>query len=258
MIARYAGVVLDLDGVCCRGDRAIPGAAEAIAQLRAAGVGVAFATNNTTQTPERVAETLLGVGLPVKPEEIVSSATAAAALVQPGTRCLVVGMTGLRAALAERGCSLVDDPGDAQAVVVGLDRNLTYDHLVRGTRALLAGARFIASNTDRSFPVADGITPGAGAIVAALATASARQPEVAGKPQPAMFEAAAARLPEGPKLMVGDRVETDIAGAAALGWDTALVLTGVTDAHQARTADPTPTYLAPDLAALVALPARAS
>lgn len=247
----YAGVVIDLDGVCYVGSRPIDGSCEAAAALRAAGVGVVFATNNATRTPQQAADKLRTLGFQADPGEIVTSAVAAADLLEPGTRCLVIGMEGLREALRARGCVLVDDPAEAEAVVTGLDRDLTYETLVRGTRALLGGARFIASNADATFPAEDGIAPGAGTILAALETAAGRRAEVAGKPQPALYEAAAARLPDGSTLMIGDRVETDIAGAHALGWDTALVLTGVTDQHGAQSADPAPTYVAASLATLV-------
>lgn len=248
---RYAGVVVDLDGVCYLGEEPIPGSAAAVARLRAAGVGVAFATNNATHTPERYAATLSSLGFDARPEDVVTSAVAAAGLLEPGTRCLVVGADGLRTAARERGCVLVDDPAQAQAVLVGLDRQITYERLKAGTRALLAGARFVASNVDGTYPDADGLSPGAGAIVAALERASGLVPEVAGKPEPALFRSAATRLPEGPLLMIGDRPDTDLAGAAALGWDTALVLSGVTSAEDAERLDSPPTYVADDLAALV-------
>ncbi|HSK89752.1 MAG TPA: HAD-IIA family hydrolase [Euzebyales bacterium] len=249
--ARYAGVVIDLDGVCYRGSAPVSGSPEAVARLRSAGVGVAFATNNATRTRERSAEKLTRLGFTADPDEIVTSAVAAADLIEPGTRCMVIGGEGLREAVRARGCALVDDPAQTQVVVTGLARDLDYDQLTRATRALISGARFVASNADGSFPDADGISPGAGAVMAALEKASGVRAEVAGKPQPALFEAAAARLPDGPLLMIGDRLETDIAGAAALGWDTGLVLTGVTDADAAAHADPAPTYVAADLAHLV-------
>jgi 4-nitrophenyl phosphatase len=249
--ARYSGVVIDLDGVCYRGDAPIAGSREAVDALRDTGIGVIFATNNATRTPEQSAEKLRGLGFEVAPDQIMTSAIAAADLIEPGARCMVIGMHGLRSAVAARGCELVDDPADTDVVVTGLDSELTYDKLVRGTRALLAGARFIASNADRSFPAADGISPGAGVIMVALETATGRSAQVAGKPQATLFESAAARLPDGDVLMIGDKVETDIAGAAALGWDTGLVLTGVTSRAAAQDADPTPTYVADDLAALV-------
>lgn len=247
----YAGVVVDLDGVCYRGDTAIAGSADAVVRLRDAGVGVAFATNNATRTQQQGAEKLRALGFAAEPDDIVTSAVAAADLITQGSRCLVVGMEGLRAAVVARECHVVAGPDDVDVVVTGLDVDITYDTLRRATRALLAGARFVASNADASFPAVDGISPGAGALLAALECASDRTAELAGKPRPALFESAAARLPAGPVLMVGDRLETDIAGAAALGWDTALVLTGVSDAAQARAVDSYPTYIAEDLADLV-------
>lgn len=247
----YAGVVIDIDGVCYRGDTVIPGSLDAVDALRRSGVAIAYATNNATRTPQQAADKLGSFGFEAAPEEIVTSAVAAADLIEPGARCMVIGMEGLRRAVLSRGCEIVDDPALTDVVVTGLDRDFDYDKLVRGTRALLAGARFIASNADHSFPEADGIAPGAGALLAALETASGRTAEVAGKPEAVLFEAAAARLPEGPKLMIGDKYDTDIAGAARLGWDTALVLTGVTDRQQADAASPPPTYIADDLAELV-------
>lgn len=249
--AAYSGVVIDLDGVCYLGDEPIDGASDAVAELRAAGIGVAFATNNATRTPEQTADKLRSLGFEADADEVVSSAVAAAEMIEPGTRCFVIGMRGLRDALRARGCEVVDDPDEAEAVVTGLDRELTYDKLVAGTRALVAGARFVASNTDSSFPSPDGIKPGAGVIVAALETATGRSAEVAGKPASGLFTAAAERLPDGDLLMIGDRIGTDLTGADALGWDTALVLTGVTERADVEDADIEPTYVADDLASLV-------
>jgi HAD superfamily hydrolase (TIGR01450 family) len=248
---RYVGVVIDLDGVCYREDDPIPGSREAVAKLRAAGVGVVFATNNATRTPQETAQKLRALDFEADDDEIVTAAVAAADMIAPGTRCLVIGMEGLREAVRSRGCELVDDPAVAEVVVTGLDKELTYDKLVTGTRALLAGARFIASNADHSFPAADGISPGAGVVVAALETATRRTAEVAGKPNAALYRAAASKLPDGDVLMIGDKLETDIAGAAALGWDTALVLTGVSERSEVDDANPAPTWVADDLAGLV-------
>lgn len=248
----YAGVAFDIDGVLARGEDPVPGAAGAVLRLRAAGTGVAFVTNNATRTPDQVAGLLRAVGVDASVSEVVTSPVVAAAMLAPGTRVLVIGMEGLRVPLADRGCVEVVDPAEADAVVVGLDRDLTYDALRRATLALRAGARFVATNRDATFPAADGLWPGAGAIVAALVTAGDREPEVAGKPHAPMFRAAAAALPGGRLLMVGDRVDTDIAGAAALGWDTALVLTGVTTPSAAAATTPPPTYVADSAGTLIA------
>ncbi len=251
MLGRYAGLVLDLDGVVVRGTRPIPGVPQAIETVRALGAGVAFVTNNATRTPEQVVALLADAGVRAALGEVVTSSMALADLVEPGTRCLAIGMEGLRAALRERGCIEVREPDEADVVAVGLDRTFSYDDLRRATRALRAGARFLATNTDRTYPAPDGLEPGAGAIVAALVAASDRQPEVAGKPHPPLYRTAAAHLGPGPLLMIGDRLDTDIAGAAALGWDTALVLTGVSTAQEAARFDPRPTLIAESLPALV-------
>ncbi|MGI8575984.1 MAG: HAD-IIA family hydrolase [Egibacteraceae bacterium] len=250
MAERYVGVVLDLDGVCYLGDEPIAGAPGAVAALRDAGLGVVFASNNSTRTPATMAERLSQMGIPADEDEIVSSALAGAELLEPGTVCLVVGMEGLHAALEARGCDITDDPDEAEALVVGLDKELTYETLARAAVALQRGARFVATNDDRSFPVADGVWPGTGAILAALTATTGLEPETAGKPHATLFEAAARRLPDGPLLMVGDRVETDLVGAADCGWDTLLLLSGVTTADDIERDDPPSTYLLDSLADL--------
>ncbi len=252
---RYAGVVLDIDGVLVRGAEPIPGSAGAVERLIAAGVGIAFATNNAARTPEQVAAALRAAEVPATAEFVVTSAMAAAGMLTPGTRCLIIGMEGLRQALDRRGCVEIRAPGDAEAVVVGLDTDLRWDDLRRATLALAAGARFLGTNGDVTFPGPDGLWPGNGAVLAALTAATGRSPELAGKPHAPLLLAAADRLPppEGGQrlLMVGDRHETDIVGAAALGWDTALVLSGVATAEDERVWTPPPTYVAPTLAALL-------
>ncbi len=251
IVDRYAGVVFDVDGVLLRLHQPIDGAAESLAALRQRGIAVAFVTNNASRTSAQVADALEAAGIAADAEQVTTSSTAAAQLLKPGTRCLVIGMDGLRTALADRGCPTVTEPDGADAVVVGLQTDLTWDDLRRATLALARGARFLGTNADRSYPAPEGPWPGNGAILAALATASGRQPEIAGKPSPALFRAAAERLPAGPLLMVGDRPETDLDGAAALGWDTALVLTGVTPATEADAVRPRPTWVLQDLRALL-------
>jgi HAD superfamily hydrolase (TIGR01450 family) len=251
---RYAGIVCDIDGVVLHLDEAIPGAAEAIAALRQRGLGIGFVTNNATRTRAGVVETLRAAGVQAFPDEVVTSSMAAAALIEPGTRCLVIGMEGLVQPLRERGCVLVRDPGEAEAVVVGWDRELVWDDLRRATLALAGGARFVATNTDASYATKAGPWPGNGAVIAALRVASGREPEIAGKPEPALFRAVMAHLGDGPLLMVGDRPDTDLAGAHALGWDTALVLTGVTARSAVDRVSPRPTWVLDDLRGLLRPP----
>lgn len=247
VLSSYEGIVFDLDGVVYVGGetgiRALPGAAKAIATAREAGLSVAFMTNNASRTPDDVVGELAGLNIPARAEEVVTSGQAAAELLAPGSRCLVVGSDGLRSVLREHDCVLVDEPETAEVVVVGFTQNLVWDDLRRATLALAGGARFVGTNADVAFPSAEGLWPGNGAILAALEAASGREPEIAGKPQAPMFEAAAARLGAQRLLMVGDRAETDIVGAQAAGWDTALVLTGVSGREQAQALDPPPTYV---------------
>lgn len=247
---RYVGVLLDLDGVCYRGSDPIPGAADAVAHLRAAGLGIRFVTNNATRTPEAAVGHLGSVGIDASVDEIMSSPQATAALLEPGTRCLVIGMDGLRAALAQRGCVLSDDPATVDAVVVGMDTELTWAKLCAATIALDRGARFIGTNGDVSFPSSEGLWPGNGAVLAALSTATGRDPEVVGKPHAPLLQRAAASLPDGGVVMVGDRIDTDIVGAQALGWDTMLVLSGISTAAEADAMQLPPTWLADSLAVI--------
>nr|MBA2529675.1 HAD-IIA family hydrolase [Euzebyales bacterium] len=259
MIAdRYTGVVLDVDGVLVRLQEPIDGAAETVAALRRRGLGLAFVTNNASRTPQQVAGLLTAAGITAEPGEVVTSSLAAAGLLEPRTRCRVIGMDGLRTALADRGCTETDDPVKADAVVVGLQVDMTWDDLRRATLALARGARFIGTNADPTYPAPEGPWPGNGATLAALTAASGRTPEIAGKPAAALFRVAARRLPPGRLLMVGDRPETDLVGAAALGWDTALVLTGVTGAGGAGAVTPRPTWVLASLTELLQPPPSAA
>lgn len=233
-----------------RGTTAVPGAPAAVTRLRRL-TAVAIATNNASRTPDEVVGVLRGAGVDASADEIATSSQAAAALIGVGCCCLVVGTEALRQALVEGGSTVVEDPDEADVVVVGMDPAVDYDKLRRATRALRAGARFVATNTDATFPGPDGLWPGNGAIVAALATASDREPEVAGKPHPPLYRTARSHFGEGPVLMVGDRLETDVAGALDLGWDAALVLTGVVQHWPVEGSVTTPTFVADSLAALV-------
>jgi glycerol-1-phosphatase len=233
LAARYRAIVLDLDGVVYLGDQVIPGAAEALAGVRELSVAVGFVTNNSFRRPEDVAEKLLALGVKAAAEEVFTSAQATVRLLGgalDGAEVLVIGGAGLRTALEAAGARLLDpaDWRDADLVAVGIDPELTYGQLAAACLAIRAGAAFVGSNPDPTMPTPHGLVPGNGSVLALLETATGVRPRVAGKPEPALFETAAAALGSGPLLMVGDRSDTDLEGAARLGWDTALVLTGAT------------------------------
>lgn len=251
------GWVLDLDGVVRLGPRAVPGAAQAVDRLLAAGEDVLFVTNSAYRSVADVEAELGAHGIDAH-GRVLTSAVAAASLVAPGERVLCCGGPGLRTELLARGALLVPGPGPGDeeaegrpvdAVVVGYDPAFDYAALTRAMRAIRAGARFVATNRDATYPTDEGLLPGNGAIVAAIETASGVAPEVAGKPHPPMLGLVRDRLgPDG--TLVGDRPDTDGAFARALGYRFALVLTGVTSAADLPV-DPEPALVAPDLAAVV-------
>lgn len=239
---------LDLDGVIWLAGEAIPGAVEAVARLREAREPLAFVTNNSFRRRAEVADALARIGIDPG-DDVITSAMAAATLVEPGETVLACAGPGAVEALVERGVTVVDD-GDADAVVVGLDPAFDYDRMAVASRAVRNGARLIATNDDSSYPTPQGLLPGCGAIVASIATASGVQPVVAGKPHGPMAALVRDRLGE-EGLVVGDRRDTDGAFAHALGWAFALVLTGVTTPERAGAAR-SDESVAPDLGAVVA------
>ena len=239
---------IDLDGVVWRGTETVPGAPEAVALLREQGAAVAFVTNSAVRTPAEVGEKLARHGIPDAADLVVTSAMAAAGLVEPEERVVVVGSNGLLGAVSERGAEVVPE-GPADAVVIGLTHDLHYDDLTRAMTAIRSGARFVATNDDATFPDAGRLLPGNGAIVAAVATASGVDPRIAGKPHDPIAVMVRHRLgDEG--VMVGDRPETDGLFASALGYRFGLVLTGVTAADDLPV-HPEPDLVEPDLLALV-------
>jgi 4-nitrophenyl phosphatase len=253
------GLLIDLDGVVYTGRQAIPGAAEFLGQARRRGMPFLLVTNNSTAPPEQVAERLAGMGIQVRPEEILTSAQAAMAYVRAHSdgraRVLVVGETGLRRAAEGEGLDVCADGADW--VVAGLDRSFDYQKLARATRAIRGGARFVASNADALLPIEGGeVLPGAGSIVAAIRAATGIAPVVVGKPEGAMFEAGVRKLgglEPGEVAMIGDRLDTDIDGGHAAGLQTILVLTGVTTRAVLESATVQPDAVADDLASVAGL-----
>lgn len=224
-------VICDLDGVIYRGDQAVPGSPDALRRLRSAGVRVVFVTNNATRTPEASATKIERVtGVEVDPEEVCTSAVASASvLTERDSPVLVVGEEGICDAISAVGLEMTDDAGKARSVVVGLYRDIGYQDIADAADAVRSGARFIATNTDPTFPTADGVKPGAGAIVAAIATVAGSEPEVCGKPHAPMRALIRARGVDD-AWVIGDRAETDIALAIhERDWRSILVLSGVTD-----------------------------
>ena len=236
---------LDLDGVIWLGDQPVAGSADAVARLRAAGEAVVFVTNNSSEPVGFVEAKLARHGIPAA-GDVLTSAMAAAALVDPGEVALVCAGPGVDEALAARGVRTVRE-GKADVVVVGFHRDFDYGRMVAASAAVRGGARLLATNDDATYPTPDGLIPGGGAILAAVSTASGVVPEVAGKPNPPMADLLRARV-GGDGVMVGDRPDTDGRFAVALGYRFGLVLSGVTTALPVV---PTPDLVADDLAELV-------
>ncbi len=252
----YDAFLFDLDGVLYRGAEPVPHAAAALAKLRELGKGIAFVTNNSAATPRAVAERLRSVGVDAETDEVETSAlTTAAVLGGRGAReAFVVGGAGLVEALTSVGIDVLDgEPTEVDVVVVGWDQSADYDVLRIASVLVQRGASLVATNPDGSFPAADGMRwPGAGALLAAVETTTGVRGEVIGKPFPPLLEAALRRAGGGRPLLVGDRLDTDIAGAAGLGWHSMLVLTGISSSADAEASHVRPTYVAPDLRSLFA------
>jgi HAD superfamily hydrolase (TIGR01450 family) len=224
-------VVVDLDGVIWLAEEPIEGGARAVELLRRTGRRVVFLTNNSFPSKADLVAKLGRAGIDCPPEDVISSAEAAAGLLRAGSRALVVGGPGVVEALAGAGVESVPAssraPGDLEAVVVGFDPHFDFRRLATASAAVRGGARFVATNEDATYPTPDGAIPGAGSLVAAVATAAGAMPEVAGKPHDPVVGLLKDRVGR-VDLVVGDRPSTDGALALRLGARYGLVLTGVT------------------------------
>ncbi len=243
--------ILDLDGVVWLGDDVIPGVPGAVERLREAGHGVLFLTNNSSRRIDYLVEKFQGMGIEVDAEEIVTSAQAAASMLEPGSTALVCASDGVREALAARGVEAVDS-GPADAVVVGFHTEFDYSRLNAAYQTIRGGARLIGTNADTTYPTPDGPIPGGGALLASVAAAAGVEPEVAGKPYQPMADAVRQRIGDAADhgVLVGDRPDTDGLMAGRLGLPFALVFTGVTSPDDTPF-DPEPAMTAPDLPTLV-------
>lgn len=257
LVEVYDTAMFDLDGVIYLSGEPVAGSSQHVAQAAQAGMTLAFVTNNASRPPSEVAERLRRIGVTCRPEDVVTSAQAAARLVATrvpaGSRVLVVGGRGLRAALAEHDLVAVsameDDPA---AVVQGFDPDVGWRLLAEGTIAVRAGLPWIASNLDTTVPSVRGHVPGNGLLVDVIASATGKRPVVAGKPEPPLFKETLLRVGGERPLVVGDRLDTDIEGAVRCDADSILVMTGVTDVTVLAAAAPgqRPSFVADDLAGL--------
>jgi glycerol 3-phosphatase-2 len=258
LVARYDQLILDLDGCVWVGDDPTPGAVEAVERLRGAGKRVAFVTNDPRRSSEEYVTKLWGIGVQASLADVVTVGGAMQHLLaatHAGSTAFVIGTEAMLRHVSDAGLRVLngtDLAAKAQVVVVAGTNSLTYDDLRCATLAVRRGADFLATGRDPTYPMPDGLWPGQGAIVAAVEYASARTATIVGKPEPQLFLTAIERLGEGRTLVVGDRLDTDVAAAAKASVDAALVLTGATTADEAAAAaEPRPVAVAPTLADLV-------
>lgn len=254
-------LILDMDGVIWRADTPIGNLAEIFARIEARGLKYVFATNNGTKTPEQYVERLAEFGVHVQPSQVVTSALGVAFMLTAsrkypkGTKIFMIGEDGIRVALEVKGFEVlsVTDAPAAEVVVVGIDRGVTFDKMLEATLLVRSGVPFYATNPDKTFPTPRGEIPGAGAWLSVITTATDIDPIIAGKPFPYMMELSLEIL--GTKkeetLVVGDRLETDIAAGQAVGCPTALVLSGVSTKEQAELWAPKIDIIANDLSTLI-------
>jgi 4-nitrophenyl phosphatase len=249
------GFILDMDGVLYRGTTPIDGVPAFLESLRAAGVACTMATNNATMSAAQYVTKLAGMGITVDEATIVTSSKATTTYLHAkyprGTTIYVVGMAALKDAIFGDGY-FTPAERDAQLVVSGADFELTYASLRTACLAIRAGADYIATNADVTFPSEDGLVPGSGAIVAALSASTSIEPLVIGKPSPAMVEACMQimGLDDTTTVMLGDRLDTDILAGQRAGVHTIMVLTGVSSVAEAQSTGIVPDVIVPTLAPL--------
>jgi glycerol-1-phosphatase len=261
LLSNYDNVVLDLDGCIWVGDVAVPGAAEAVGELRAAGKSLAFVTNDSRRSPEEYVRKLWSLGLRASLEEVVTAGGAIQHVLADrpdGRGTFVIGSAAIFRHVSDSGQRVLNGTSraaQADVVVVAGHNELRYAELRDATLAIRGGAEMIATDRDATFPGEGGLWPGTGAIVAALEYATGRSAWIVGKPEPQIFRTALDRLGPGRSLVVGDRLDADLGGAAAAGLDAAIVLTGVATRSEAGEAnEPRPVAIAEDLPSLLLAP----
>jgi glycerol-1-phosphatase len=257
LAARYDQFIIDLDGCVWIGDEPTPHAVEALEELRAADKRVAFATNDPRSATEDYVTRLWKLGLKASLRDVVTVGGAVQHLLaetRAGRTAFVIGTPALRRHVADAGLRVLngtDLASRAEVVVVAGTEDLVYDDLRQATLAVRRGADFVATGRDPTYPQPDGLWPGTGAILAAVEYATGKTAEVVGKPQPQLLKTALDRLGDGNTLVVGDRVDTDLAAAAAAQLDAALVLTGEATRADVDGFEPKPVAIGETLAALL-------
>ncbi|MEF8819292.1 MAG: HAD-IIA family hydrolase [Haloferacaceae archaeon] len=256
------GVVLDVDGTVLRGSSLVPGARAGLDALAAADTRRLFVSNNPTKAPDAYAERLRAAGVDADADGVVTSGTTTVAYLcehHPEARALVVGEDGLREQIRTAGLTVVDGEASADAVdvvVASIDRDLSYDDLSAALWALQDGAALVGTDPDRTIPTEGRDLPGSGAVVGAVSHVADRTPDaVLGKPSETARRIVRERLGLPPEdcLVVGDRLDTDVALGARAGMETALVLTGVATRADAERADPAPDHVLESLADVAGL-----
>jgi len=254
-LTQLRGLIIDMDGVLYRGNTPIKGASEFLSLLRQLNIPFIMLTNNSTGTAHQYAAKLARMGIKVAEDSILTSAEVAAeylARIAPsGATVYAIGEDGVRTELQKHGFVLRDDSNVAY-VVAGMDRHFTYKKLATAALAIRAGAKFIGTNPDKTFPSEVGLMPGAGALLAAIEAATDTPPLITGKPHPTIFELALEKLEAEANAVavIGDRLDTDIVGGHKLGMLTILVLSGVTKASELAKAEIAPDLVYEDIAAL--------
>lgn len=255
-LSKIRGLILDMDGVLWRGETPLGDLPAIFSTLADRHLKIMLATNNATRAPRQYIEKLNRLGVNgLQTDQVINSSQATAFYLAEkfpdGGPVYVVGEEGLFEVLEEKGFRHTDR--NVLAVVAGLDRTITYEKLKKATLLIRAGALFVGTNPDPTFPIPEGQAPGSGSILAAIQTASGVDPTIIGKPFGTMYEVALRRMGVSPQevLVIGDRLETDIAGGQTIGAHTALVLSGVTTAEQAAAWRPAPDLVAQDLTELV-------
>jgi HAD superfamily hydrolase (TIGR01457 family) len=260
LIELYDAFIIDLDGVIYLLDDPIPGSAEAVRELSASGKKFVLLTNNATPTIQQYLEKLARFGIEVSPEQIMTSAQGVHQYLKnnyetQGKTAFVIGGEGLLSEVARLGLRLLGDEeaGEADFVLVGWDLRFDFQKLKSAAMGIRNGAIYIAANTDATYPTPKGLWPGAGSLVAAVSTAGGREPVVVGKPSPLIVVAALERMGADPgdTLLIGDRLDTDIAAGLAAGVDTLLVLTGISSEKEVEQMGIRPTYIRKNLAGLL-------